>query len=368
MIIFRYLARNVLSNTIGVASVLMLVVVSSRFVKYLAEAAAGKLDASVLLAIIGFRLPGFFELVLPLAFFLSILLAYGQLYVNSEMTVLHACGISQKNLVVFTLVVAVLVSGVVASLCLFVSPAGISRVEELINAQKLRGEVESLTPGRFYALRANRGVTYAEDISAQGTMSDVFLAQSRGDGINSKEMVIVVANNGFASKSSLTGESYLVLTDGQRIQGNPGSADFQITRFEEFGQRLDPVILSESGEMDGMPTRALLRSSDPQYLATLQWRLSLPVMVLVVALMAVPLSRTNPRQGRFARIIPAIVLYLIYLLALNGMRGVVEAQQPFSRWGMAGVHGFFLLVAIVLQAFNGEWRPFRRASVAGSSR
>src|SRR5690606_3035870 len=96
---FRYLARNVLLNTIGVAAVLMLVVVSSRFAKYLEVAATGKIDASVLFAIIGFRLPGFFELVLPLAFFLSILLAYGQLYVDSEMTVLHACGISQKRLV-----------------------------------------------------------------------------------------------------------------------------------------------------------------------------------------------------------------------------------------------------------------------------
>lgn len=367
MIIFRYLARNVLSNTLGVAAVLMLVVVSSRFVKYLAEAAAGKLDASVLLAIIGFRMPGFFELVLPLAFFLSILLAYGQLYVNSEMTVLHACGISQKNLVAFTLTVALLVSGVVASLCLFVSPAGISRVEELINAQKLRGEVESLTPGRFYALRADRGVTYAEDISTEGTMSDVFLAQSRGDGINRKDMVIVVAKSGFSSKSSLTGESYLVLRDGQRIQGNPGQADFQITRFEEFGQRLDPVILGETGEMDAMPTWKLMASGDPRYLAALQWRLSLPVMVLVVALMAVPLSRTNPRQGRFARIIPAIVLYLAYLLALNGMRGAVEEQQPFARWGMAGVHGLFLLVAIALQILGGEWRPLRRVSAAGGN-
>jgi len=359
VIIFRYLARNVLSSTFGVAAVLMLVVVSSRFVKYLADAAVGKLDASVLFAIIGFRLPGFFELVLPLAFFLSILLAYGQLYVNSEMTVLEACGISQKKIARYTLAIAVLIALIVASLSLYLSPAGYTRVEELFNAQKLRGEVESLTPGKFYSLRADKGVTYAEDISVEGVMSDVFLAQSV-DGESASGLVVVVAQNGFSRKSAQTGESYLVLADGQRIQGNPGEADFQITWFEEFGQRLDPVRLSESGDIDGIPSAQLLSSDNPQYQATLQWRLSLPVMVLVVALMAVPLSKTNPRQGRFITIFPAVLLYVIYLLSLNAARGTIEDQRPFSQWSMVAVHLVFLAIALVLQAYAGGWRPMAK--------
>ncbi|KKK97810.1 hypothetical protein LCGC14_2649040, partial [marine sediment metagenome] len=104
LLIFRYIARDLLASTFAVCTVLLMVVVSGRFVKYLAQAAAGELDAGILLAIIGYRLPGFLELILPLAFFLAILLTYGRLYVQSEMTVMTACGMSPIQLVVYTMI------------------------------------------------------------------------------------------------------------------------------------------------------------------------------------------------------------------------------------------------------------------------
>lgn len=363
MIIFRYFARNVLANTVAVCAVLMLVIVSSRFVKYLAEAATGKLEPSVLFALIGYRLPGFLELVLPLAFFLSILLAYGQLYVDSEMTVLQSCGMGESTFLRYTLVVALLIAGIVAWLSLVVSPAGLSRAEELFNAQKQRGEIESLTAGRFYSLRAGKGVTYAETISADAMMQQVFLAQGneRADG---KGMVVVVAKQGFSRQSEQTGERYLVLQDGLRIQGMPGRGDFQLTRFEEYGQRLDSVKPSElRAESEAMSTGSLMDSDDPGHRATLQWRFSLPVLVMVVALLAVPLSRTNPRQGKFVKILPAILLYVFYLLSLNAARGALEAGTISPWLGMLWVHAVFIAIGLVLLAWNAGWRPLGRRTV-----
>ena len=366
MIIFRYLAGSVLSNTLGVTAILMLVVVSSRFVKYLAEAATGKLDASVLFAVIAFRLPGFLELVLPLAFFLSVLLAYGQLYVESEMTVLHACGLSQKKLIFHTLAVAALVAAIVASLSLVVSPSGFVRVQELFTVQMQRGELESLTPGRFYNLQEGKGVTYAEEISADGRLGEVFLAQVSGEDESARGMAIVVAREGFSSKSDATGERYLVLEEGRRIQGIPGRGDFQITSFDVYGQRLASIKPSDLyQDIDAVSSSTLLGSDRGDYRAALQWRLSLPVLVMVVALMAVPLSRTNPRQGRFARILPAVLLYVIYLLALNAARGAVEEGAALGSLAMAGVHAVFLGIALVLVVINSGWRPpWRRPRLA----
>ena len=357
MIIFRYLARNVISNTIGVAAVLMLVVVSSRFVKYLAEAASGKLEASILLAVIGFRLPGFLELVLPLAFFLSILLAYGQLYVDSEMTVLHACGFSEKKLLSHTMIVALVIAAIVAGLSLAVSPSGFARVQELFNAQKQRGEVESLIPGRFYTLRDSRGVTYSENISEEGRLENVFLAQQ---GARGESVVVIVADAGISRQSENTGERYLVLSDGQRIQGVPGQADFQVTDFEVFGQRLEKIEPSSLyNDIDAVPTSTLLDSPKPEHRAALMWRISIPVMVLIVTMMAVPLSRTSPRQGRFAKILPAVLLYVIYLLMLNAVRGEIEDGLANGALVMASVHGLFLAIALTLVAWSARgWSLF----------
>lgn len=360
MIIFRYFARNVLTSTLAVCAVLMLVIVSGRFVKYLADAAAGKLDPAVLLAIIGFRLPGFLELVLPLAFFLSILLAYGQQYVDSEMTVLQACGIGEGTFVRYTLVFALLIAGIVAWLSLAVSPAGLAKVEELFNAQKQRGEIESLSAGRFYSLRDGKGVTYAETIDQQGGfLHDVFLAQG-SEGQSSKGMVVVIADRGYSRQAEQTGERYLVLENGLRVQGMPGSAEFQLTRFDEYGQRLESVKPWElRTESEAMATVELLNSTDPEHHATLQWRLSLPVMVMVVALLAVPLSRTSPRRGKFLKVLPAILLYVIYLLSLNGARGALADGQMPPWVGMFWVHLVFLAIALALLAWNRGWRPGR---------
>lgn len=365
MIIFRYLARNLLTNTLAVSAILMLVVVSGRFVKYLADAAAGKLDASVLLALLVYRLPGFFEVVLPLAFFLSILLAYGQLYVESEMTVLRACGMSQKTLINYTLIVAALVAIVVASFSLYVSPSGFSKMDKLVKAQWQRGEVETLSPGKFYSLRADKGVTYTEEVSEEGVLSDVFLAQSTGDA-DSQGMTVVVADKGYSRKSESTGESYLVLRDGYRIQGAPGRADFQITRFDEFGQRLEPMRLGDSVDVEGIPTRNLLGSADPEHQAMLQWRISLPIMVLVVTLLAVPLSKTDPRKGRFTKILPAVITYVLYLLTLNAARGVLEDGSALGAIAMPVVHLLFVVLALILITTADDYRWKKTSQTAGA--
>lgn len=357
MIIFRYLARNVLATTLAVCLVLLLVVVSSRFVQYLADAAAGELDPTVLLAVIGYRLPGFLELILPLAFFLGILLAYGQAYVDNEMTVLHACGMSQGKLVAYTMVVSLLIAGLVAWLTLFVSPSGVAKSESLLNSQRQRGELESLVPGRFYSLRGGKGVTYAKSKSPEGNLNQVFLAES-GNVSGGRGMVIVLAEAGFSRKSEDTDDTFLVLENGLRIQGIPGRADFQITDFKEYGQRLEKVKPWElrSQKNEAIETADLWRSSEPAHVAVLQWRVSLPLLVLIVALMAVPLSKTNPRKGRFVKILPAVMLYILYLVALNGCLGALEDGDLPPYPGLYWVHGLFLTLALLILWGSNGWR------------
>ena len=95
-------------------------------------------------------------------------------------------------------------------------------------------------------------------------------------------------------------------------------------------------------------TAELLASKDPKLQAALQWRLSTPFMVLVVTLLAVPLSRTNPRQGKFAKLLPAIMLYFGYLVALNAMRGALESGSVPIEVTLLPVHLLFLGIAFML--------------------
>ena len=349
MLIFRYLARDLLSSTFAVCMVLLLVIVSGRFVKYLAQAAAGDLDAGILLAVIGYRLPGFLELILPLAFFLGVLLAYGRFYVQNEMTVMIACGMSQQRLVAYTMAPALLVAVIVAWLSIGVGPTGLQKAEALLNAQKERGELDGMSGRHFYPLQGGKGVTYAETVNEDGIMKDVFLAENNPDAEDGKQLVLVVAETGRQHRSDPKDPAYLVLENGYRIQGIPGEADYQITQFEEYGQQLSqPKKRSRRAKADALPTSELMNSDQPEHIAALQWRFSVPLLVLVVTLIAIPLSRTNPRQGRFARMLPAILLYVFYLVVLNAARGAVEDEKISSAFGLWCVHLLFLFVALLL--------------------
>ncbi len=347
-----------LTTTAAVTFVLMLITMSNRFVNYLAEAAAGELDANILFALIAFHIPGFLVLILPLAFFLAILLSYGRMYVDNEITVLYACGLSPNKLTCYTVLVAFIVAGIVAWLSLSVSPVGRASSEALFSAQKNRSVLNTLRSGGFYSLHG-RGVIYSEYVGNTGAMRDVFLALPGNEKRKAPARVIVLAENGHAESTKNEGESYLVLDNGYRIEGIPGHADFLITSFEQYGQRLARPALAKGRREKArtLTTEKLWSSKEPAHQAELLWRLSVPLLVLVVTLIAVPLSRTNARQGRFVKIFPAVILYILYLVILNIARRAIEEELPLALLRFWSVHLLFLGIAALLIVWNGGWRP-----------
>jgi len=347
MIIFRYLCREILSVTAAVCTVLLLVLISGRFVKYLANALAGNMDPEVIFAVIGYRIPGFLELTLPLAFFLAILLTFGRLYVENEMSVLKACGISERKLLGYALIIACALALIVGWLSLWVTPMGIQKAETIFTAQEQKSELDRLTPKKFYSLRGGKGVTYVDSMDEDLQLNDLFLSVSAGG--QEARPVVVVAERGNQKFTDRGDSRYLIFQRGYRIEGVPGQADYQITQFEEYGTRLEPPeALSEATEIDAMTSAELLSSSKLEHRIALQWRLSIPIMLLVVAVLAIPLSRTDPRSGSFARILPAVILYFVYLVSLNAMRGALEAGTIPPGVTLLPVHLVFLALGLVL--------------------
>lgn len=359
MIIFRYLAKEVLASMAAVSAVLLLIIMSGRFVRYLADAAAGKLDAEVLLTIMGYRLPSFLELILPLGFFIGILLAYGRLYVDSEMTVLSACGMSERRLVGYTFSTALFVAFIVGVLSLYISPLGVKAAEDLFVEQRNRTEFESLKPARFHKLSRHEGVSYAQSLSAdRKKLQQVFLA---GSGEINDKLSLLTAATGETVVNPLNGKRYLVLENGQQYRGQPGDLNYEVVTFSRYSQFIpEPEFEARPKKAtDGQSTRELWKAKTPEAHAALQWRLSLPILVLIIALLAVPLSRTQPRKGRYVKMIPAILLYIIYLVVSNAARGMMEegkAPLPYFLWW---VHGAFLLLALSLLILP-TWLRFKR--------
>lgn len=318
----------------------------------------------VLFTIIAYRMPNLLELILPLGFYLAILLTYGRMYIESEMVVLSATGMSQWQLVRITLVPALLVALIVATFSFWLSPLGAQLTEQTLAEQRNRSEFESLQEGRFQAIGQGRIMTYVEQVSDDNKrLEHVFVAQQDGQ----TSATIVIAETGEQTYKPEYEQRYLVLHNGHRYEGRPGSTEFVITRFDEWGRYLPPTtsVAEFESEADAKTTLQLLADDDIESKATLQWRISMPIMVLVATLLAVPLSKTNPRQGRYLKMLPAILIYVFYLSFLINARGAI-ADGNLPVWlGVWVIHIPFLIIALVMlnwqSLMQSRTKPVRAA-------
>lgn len=368
MILFRYLASEIFKSVFAVTLTLLAIIMSGRFVKYLAQVASGDFSPDVLFLIMLYRLPGFLEVVLPLGLFISILLTYGRLYVDSEMTVMSACGMSRRRLLMYTQIPALAIAAVVAYISMVVSPAGIQAYAEKLAESRAEIGVKAAVEGRFRIDKGSGRVTYIESTARDSqTMNSVFMAQPElRDGDGRPLVSLVTADSGRFEVDKQSGERYLVLERGVRYVGEPGQADYQFTSFERLSQLMrDPEVKTYRQEIDGKSTAELWASDALEDIAAVQWRISLCVLVPIAALIAVSLSKTDHRRGRYGKMFPAFMLYMIYLVALNAVRDAIAKGSWPALPGMWLIHGIFLLLGLILLYWDSIlrhwWLAWRRS-------
>lgn len=346
MRILRYLTRDILTHTLAVSFVLFLVVFAGRFIRYLAEAAVGSLTGDVLLPIMLFKLPGFLEMILPLGLFIGILLSLGRLYADSEMAVLRACGVGPGRLALYVLVPASLVMAAVAVLALYIAPEGSARAQVLLDNPRSAEGLHMLNEGRFRKQRRGSYVTYAERIDDGGLMHNIFVFERNEKGIGAHTATF--AREGEIVLNEQSGRRYLELRGGSRYRGSPGNLALEEVTFELYGELIPESnnSLRRSGKVEAVPTATLLVSEEPKLRGALWWRLSLPLMVPAAALIALALSKTDARKGRYAKIGPAMVVLLLYFLGLTQGRAVIESGSGPEL--MLAVHCVMGILAVLL--------------------
>jgi lipopolysaccharide export system permease protein len=344
-ILDRYLIKEVVHALLGVAPVVLLIFLSDRFVRYLADAAAGKIPSDLILTLITLKFLSVLVILLPLTFYIAVMLALGRLYKDSEMTVLAAVGAGPARILSTILSLSVAVALLVSALSLYVSPWAIGKINELKARAQAASEITGLTPGRFKESRSGDRVIYVEHIAPDRRgMNNVFI-QNREQG----KLSIVSAERGLQRVDQESGDQFIVLESGQRYEGTPGSADYKVVHYARYSVRIneaEPVEVRR--QQEAQDSRSLLASTERGAAAELQWRLSMPLSVILLAALAVQLARTTPRQGKYAKVALAILSYLIY----NNMLGISRAwleRDLIPPWaGLWWVHGVLLLILVML--------------------
>jgi lipopolysaccharide export system permease protein len=238
---------------------------------------------------------------------------------------------------------------------LYLSPAAARLSDELESRAEESADYSNILAGRFKALSDGDRVFYAEGVEEDGrTLQGVF-AQVR----DAKRLHLVAAEHGYQMRDPLTGDRFLVLVDGHRYQGQPGSVDFFVTRFREHAVRIEEGREEvRSRRIQGIPTAELLRSGDPSQRAELHWRLAVPVSSVVLGALGFLMARTSPRQGRYGGLFNAVLLYFVYTNLLGAGRELVEQDRVPPLFGLWPVHAALVLVAGAI--FFASSAPARR--------
>jgi lipopolysaccharide export system permease protein len=353
MVFRRSLVRELTATAVALFLVLLGILFTNLVLRLLARAAGGTIAAEGILALLGFNALFYFNILLSVALFVTVLLTLSRWYRDSEMIVWFTSGQGLtawlKPILLFATPFLV---GIVV-LSLWLSPWAERRRLEYERQLESRDEVALLAPGLFKEFRQARLVVFIESINSfDNTIRNVFLHS-----IDNGKDVTTVARSGFLEDAP-NGDRFIVLKEGRRYEGQPGTADFRSIEFERLGRRIEPAeVRAAPLSLKALPTEALIASNGTPERAELFWRLSVPISAFVLLLLAIPLSYVNPRMGRSFNLIAAAFLYMVYSNCLNIVQSVIAQGRLSMLGGLILIHA--LAVAGVVVLF------WNRLSVAG---
>src|SRR5208282_6855873 len=342
----RYVLREVIQTWVAVTGVLVSIVVSNQLSRVLGRAATDDYARHVVFDLIALGAIMNLSVIVPVGLLLSIVLALGRLYHDSEMSALQGCGFSPARLLPPLFCFAVVVAVGLAWLAFFQVPRADQEAQLLRQAAVKEAQFGQLDAGRFRSFVSGGGdaVFYAERVDAEGLLHNVFVRRETDGRIE-----LALADTATYSKAAANGMHFVTLFNGRRYEGVPGQSDFRVIEFREHGIPIStPADVVGPQDPDTKPTRDLWGTNNPSDIAQLQSRASSPLMALVLTLVAVPLSRLRPRQGRYARVGFAIVLYFVYSNLLSASKVWIEKGELSPVIGVWWVHAGVLALGVYL--------------------
>jgi len=341
---------------VAVVVVLLLIFSTRHFVLFLADAASGKISSEIVFKMMALHSITSLSVILPFGLYIAVLLAFGRLYKDSEMTALAACGVGPMRVIRTVFLVAIGCSLLVAIFSFWATPWAHEKVFQVREQAQAATPFATVSAGQFSGIGNGRQVFYVEKLTAdRSRLEDVFVQSQKKDG----RLDVFSARSGHQFIDPKTHTRYLVLVDGYRYHGTPGSADFTIQQFKKNAIRLEQQdVVPLHRTRWATPTPDLWSSNILLDRAEFQGRFSMPLATLLLAVLAVLLSRTSPRQGRFAKLFIAILVFITYYNTLGVAQSWVARGDVPIQVGIWWVHSCLLIVMAIIAIKFWGWRPF----------
>ena len=344
MIFQRSLIREFSLIAIAVVGILLAILLTRLLIAFLGQAASGVVAPEAVIALIGFGILNYLPILLGIAVFIAVLLALTRSYRDSEMTVWFSSGLSIAAWIGPVLRFALPVAFVTALLSLVAAPWSQAQSVEYRRLLESRDEISAVRPGEFQESRTSDRVFFVDQLSQRDDVVNNIFVQSSQNG----RMGVMVAQKGYV-ETVPNGDRFVVLTNGRRYEGTPGTLDYKTVDFDRYAIRIEPrEAKREAPRTAQMTTLELLTHPDAEKLAEFYWRLAFPIAVVTMSLFAIPLAFVNPRTGRSWNLVLAVLVYALY----NNLLSIFQAWTKSGRvptWvGLWPVHLAMALIIFIL--------------------
>lgn len=356
-LINRYLFRQFGQLVAAVLIVLFLISVGGLLTDLISEISRGKVPAGLMTQLLFLRMPQFLVLVLPLALFVGLMMAVARLYADSEMAVLASVGVSSQQLLKPVAWIALPVVALVALASLWLVPYSAHKAKTLVEEANRSFLVAGLEPGRFVELPGKAGILFVTELSRDGREFRKLFVQRENKG----RIDIITASKGELRLEN--GARILRLQNGTRLEGEVGRRDFRKVQFAVNEIKVPEATESKpSNQLNALSSKALWQRGDAEAWSELHWRLALPLFTAILALLSIPLARSEPRQPQYGLILFALMAYLFGMLALLAGTSLLAKGSLPAVLGLWWALFPMALMAVWLYRRDGQIRLRNKAS------
>lgn len=353
MIILRYLGKEIYKTMLFTVSVLLLILLTNQLVNLLNRAAMGKIPAETVVQAVLLGIPQYLTYMIPLGIFLGIIVVMGRFSANHELIAMHASGLSKRQLLQSLFLIALPVFAFVALLTFELAPLSSHLEHAVIRKAIMSATLDKVIPGQFQPI-AGFDTIFRSEKKHNHTLEDVLFVQSlkKSKSNHLQSPVWDVTRAKTVDQKKVNNATYLVFHNGRRAILQPGAKGAEEFWFKDYGIHTPAPKLPGGLSAVDISTMDLMkrRAGNQHYIAEWQWRFAIPISVLVFVLIAFPLSHVKPRQGKFMRVFPAVMIYAVYVSLLFCSRSWVKAAKVpdwFGLWwvpmlAILLVAGFFL--------------------------
>ncbi len=346
----RMIINDLLKTIFSVLTVLVLIIVSRNFIKILKMAVDGLISTEAIVRILGLKIILASATFIVPAIFVSVLMVLGRMYRDQEMSAFASAGVGAGRLYLAVFKAIIPVALLASWMSLYLSPWAAKQVEQVIHEQKQNVGVRAIGEGKFSEYNHGNLIFYVEKITDDNVMHEIFVQTKHGH-----EIGILTAEQ--AEIRQIKSDLFIVFKNGERVQGVVGEADFVFESFSQYGMRLEDNDEIMPNSIEGIATEQLLKTKNLNELRELHHRLSVPLSILVLTIMAVPLAQVSPRSGVYGNLIAAFLIYFSFA-NFEKVSGSWMVKGEISVWlGFWGVYLFAcaLIVFLLLRLYGLGW-------------